>query len=594
MSVDISNNLPPEILKMAEQLVQGGNSAETSASINKQTWELGEFLGLEDSEDDDLQNRTEDINNRETKPMTRMGPPINRIVDPKINNLQNEFKGTSYNSDSDSGDECNNIKKELEQLINENEIADIYNKKNSKHNLVKINGNETEDDSNTNESNNSENKNVINTKNLIDNINPNITKTELLGKLSNLEIDWHDMDTIKKSLNETFSSNLVSLSSTHLDIICSYLNSQKSIYTEASYYTSTWLNYLMIPTIIISAGASVISGAEELIPHAQLIISCITAFSAFLLSIINYLKLDAASEAHKISAHQYDKLQSHIMFFSGKTLLFSQSAFNCYTRPERESKRMLEKKQKVRNMIKEQQEKNLIDLEKIKENYKRDKKELEMDINIKSDELLKVNMDLDILLVNQNTLDKNEFKKKKTDIDVLQTRIQSERERASAQLSQIYEQFKENKLDKKNKLKTFMKDFERYRSEAIDAGTIELNNEDTEQQQNLMAKILEEMDDVQKKIKEIKETNQFEVPRTIRNRYPTAYNINVFSLIKMIEDYKVILTIKLWICRNNLRQYRAWINYCSELITYGNLNEGSRNMVENQLEKFNKVKVKCA
>jgi hypothetical protein len=29
-------------------------------------------------------------------------------------------------------------------------------------------------------------------------------------------------------------------------------------------------------------------------------------------------------------------------------------------------------------------------LEKIKENYKRDKKELEMEINIKSDELLKV------------------------------------------------------------------------------------------------------------------------------------------------------------------------------------------------------------
>src|SRR6056300_1177519 len=280
-----------------------------------------------------------------------------------------------------------------------------------------------------------------------------INKTQLLGILTQLEIPWHEIDEIKKFVNDTFTTDLVSLTSTHLDIISSYLNSQKMIYTESSYYTSTWLNYLMIPTIIISAGASVISGAERIIPHAQLIISCITAFSAFLLSVINYLKLDAASEAHKISAHQYDKLQSHIMFFSGKTLLFSQSAFNCYTRPERESKRMLEKKQKVRNMIKEQQEKNLIDLEKLKENYKKDKKELEWEINVKSDELLKVKMDLDILFANQNTLDKNEFNMKKTDIDVLQTRILNERERASEQLSQIYEQFKENKLDKKNKLK---------------------------------------------------------------------------------------------------------------------------------------------
>ena len=44
---------------------------------------------------------------------------------------------------------------------------------------------------------------------------------------------------------------MVSLSSTHLDIIGSYLNSQKLIYLESSHYTSKWLNMLMIPLPLV-------------------------------------------------------------------------------------------------------------------------------------------------------------------------------------------------------------------------------------------------------------------------------------------------------------------------------------------------------
>jgi hypothetical protein len=44
---------------------------------------------------------------------------------------------------------------------------------------------------------------------------------------------------------------------------------------------------------------------------------------SFLLALVNYLKLDATSEGHKISAHQYDKLQTSIEFLSGTTLLFN-------------------------------------------------------------------------------------------------------------------------------------------------------------------------------------------------------------------------------------------------------------------------------
>ena len=46
-------------------------------------------------------------------------------------------------------------------------------------------------------------------------------------------------------------------------------------------------------------------------------------FIAFLLSVVNFLKLDAASEAYKISAHQYDKLQTKVEFTSGFVLFFT-------------------------------------------------------------------------------------------------------------------------------------------------------------------------------------------------------------------------------------------------------------------------------
>ena len=59
-----------------------------------------------------------------------------------------------------------------------------------------------------------------------------------------------------------------------------------------------------------------------------ILLSALNATVTLLLSVINYLKLDAKSESHKTTAHQYDKLQSELEFLSGEILLFSKPVLN--------------------------------------------------------------------------------------------------------------------------------------------------------------------------------------------------------------------------------------------------------------------------
>jgi len=117
--------------------------------------------------------------------------------------------------------------------------------------------------------------------------------------------------------NNTNNSNII-------DIIGIYIKGQKILYIEAKTTCEQRLTFLMIPSILFTVSCSILNLLLKEYFYGNIITSILNGIAAFILAVINYLKLDARAEAHRGSAYKYDKLLTYIEFQSYKQLFFTE------------------------------------------------------------------------------------------------------------------------------------------------------------------------------------------------------------------------------------------------------------------------------
>jgi len=163
---------------------------------------------------------------------------------------------------------------------------------------------------------------------------------------NNKKLNYKD---VEKNIDKYYLDENYKCSSS-FDILATYLKGQKIICMESKDFCEQRLNLLMMPSILLSTVATVISSFITNYHWGTIFIASINGLISFLLALVNYFKLDAASEAHKISSHQYDKLQSTVEFTSGSILLFYN---NDKTNMKQELQKKLEDVEKKIAEIKE-------------------------------------------------------------------------------------------------------------------------------------------------------------------------------------------------------------------------------------------------
>ena len=88
----------------------------------------------------------------------------------------------------------------------------------------------------------------------------------------------------------------------------SYLKRRRRLHTAAHEHYVWLANVIMLPALLTSAVASVLSVTLKDYPDGPWIVAAVATSSTFLIGVQQHLKVEAKAESHRISAHRFDQL----------------------------------------------------------------------------------------------------------------------------------------------------------------------------------------------------------------------------------------------------------------------------------------------
>ena len=159
-------------------------------------------------------------------------------------------------------------------------------------------------------------------------------------------------DEVEQSLDKYYYDEETAArdTSSELDILITYLKGQKNLHLQSKSVCEFWLNSLLVPTLLITTAITICAPFLQVFPWSGGFISGLNATTAFLISLVKFLKLESAVEMFHNTVNQYDKLETSVEFTTSKLLFVVE--------PEQRTRIVLEKIQDIEKKVSEIKEWN--------------------------------------------------------------------------------------------------------------------------------------------------------------------------------------------------------------------------------------------